>query len=152
MPCKPVFPTSSLLDRCSRRDSRQPLRQLLLDRCSGNCSCVALTSDIRVGRRRGSTSSVHGVVRCSNFQRPCRSPALLSVAAPGATPGNRSLRCSTSWIPAVVPPPSDLHGWRKCNRIVGTILALESYLLRPCSRVSTASYTPSLRDPVRNAG
>ncbi len=114
------------------RASRSLFRRLFLDRCS----------------RRGSTSSIHGVVRCSTFRRPCRSP--------DATLGNRSVRCSNSCIRAIVPPPSDLHGWplshilvalrhlhvqvqcRKCKRIVGTILALESY-------------TPSLRQPVRNA-
>ncbi len=53
-------------------------------------------------------------------------PALYSIAVPDAILGNRFLRCSTSCIPAVVPPTSTLHGWRKCKRIVGTILAMWS--------------------------
>ncbi len=42
-----------------------------------------------------------------------------STAVPDAVLGNCSRRCSNSCIPAVVPPPSDLHGWWKCKRIVG---------------------------------
>ncbi len=49
---------------------------------------------------------------------PHFSPAIYSIAVLDAILGNRSLRCSNSCIPAVVPPTSALHGWRKCKRIV----------------------------------
>jgi hypothetical protein len=51
------------------------------------------------------------LLRCSNFQHPCRSPALLSVAAPGATLPPPSLE---SYLPT-----SDRQEWWKCKGIVG---------------------------------
>ncbi len=59
-----------------------------------------------------------------------------STAVPDAVLGNCSRRCSNSCIPAVVPPPSDLHGWRKCRGIVGNNpchgVVRCSTFLRPC--------------------
>ncbi len=51
------------------------------------------------------------LLRCSNFQHPCRSPALLSVAAAGATLPPPSLE---SYLPT-----SDRQEWWKCKGIVG---------------------------------
>ena len=61
-----------------------------------------------------------------------------STAVPDAALGNCSLRCSNSCIPAVVPPPSDYQGRWKCNRIVGTILAMESCVSRHLHVSATA--------------
>ncbi len=83
-------------------------RQLLLDRCS----------------RRGSTSCIHAVVRCPNFLRPCRSPDAVYL-------GNRSLRCSTSCIPAVVLLLTAREG--------GNVIGLLAAPPHPCVRGISAS-------------
>ena len=67
------------------------------------------------------------LLRCSNFQHPCRSPALLPVAAPGATLPPPSLE---SYLPT-----SDRQEWWKCKGVVGTILALSV----ACARGISAS-------------
>ncbi len=74
-------------------------------------------------------------------------PAIYPIAAPDAILGNRSLRCSNSCIPAVVPSTSALHGWRKCKRIVRTILAMWS-----CGRGRGGTSSGSSGRATRQAG
>ncbi len=147
MPCKPVFPTSSLLDRCSRRDSRQPLPALLclLHPCSRTSHiCPPWKEEMQKDCRN---NPCHVVVRprilprlrrCTRKMSSTYCRSLLRFTIPVALEGG-------------VRPP-----WRTRSpgqRSTGPL----SYSGSPCAfsfarLVSTASYTPSLRDPVRNAG
>jgi len=124
------------LGRCSRRDSNSYIPiVVLLDRCSRRGSTSATAPCVALPPASLQSSSIHGVVRCSNFLRL----------------GNRS---STAVPDAVLPPPSmescvalppasDRQGRWKCKRIVGN---------NPCPAVVLLPWSRTFRLPCRSRG
>jgi len=68
-------------------------RQLLLDRCSRRGSNSATAPCVALPPASLQSSSVHGVVHCSNFRHPCRSPAPATLVHPCTS--EQSLPCTS---------------------------------------------------------
>jgi hypothetical protein len=115
---RPLFPTRFYLGNRSLR-------------CSTSCipAVVLHLTAMDGGNAKGLSGTILAMESCvaRRLHVSATAPALLSVAAPGATLPPPSLQ---SYLPT-----SDRQGWRKCKRIVGTILALSV----ACARGISAS-------------
>jgi len=131
---RPLFPTRFYLGNRSLRCSTSCIPAVVLHLTAmdgGNAkglSGTILAMESCVARRlHVSATAPRPLFQTRFYLLHPWSRALLSVAAPGATLPPPSLQ---SYLPT-----SDRQGWRKCKRIVGTILALSV----ACARGISAS-------------